>query len=394
MDKNKLNKVSNISNKSSSYEHGKFKNNTEPGNIFSNVYLVLFVLSISLACIGYVVYYYMNTSSTFTIVGNSSYYGNDITNYEPLFKETAKTINDCINICTENIICDGITYNTDTQTCTGTKNGLLRNESQSYSAWVKTPNLKITSIDNNFFKTILVGYTNTKKNINGETIQNPYQVGFFAYSFNITIFDFHAHYGSWRHIFHKGTPITDGTIVNYQSWENLIKDFPQQSIGVWLAPFTNNIRIAVTTTSLANTNNGSYAQAFIEECDSITGDCYITDMPNGKWFDKKKRGDDSTANQQLNTYVEFFDYDLQNFPINKQINITINFLGNIAEVYFDGKIVKVVKLDGTPSINNGSLYVMNDTTFRGEISNLLYYPNFLTITDVNNIVSLSPQTSN
>jgi hypothetical protein len=392
-----MNKVSSLTNKSSSYEHGKMKNkNTinetgkDPEGIFSNMYLILGILIIAFCFIGYAMYHYLSTNTTLNIIANSSYYGNNMNTYEPLFKESANTIDDCINICSENLICDGITYNTDTQTCTGTKNGLIRNESPAFSAWIKPPGTK-SAITSDFMKTILIGYTKNKKNIQGNTIQNPYKLGYFAYSLNITIYDFHAHYGSWRHIFHKGTPISDGTIVNYQSWESLVKDFPQQSIGVWLAPFTNNIRIAVTTTSLGNTNTGSYSQAFIQECDSITNDCYITDMPDGKWVDKKRMGDNSISNQTLNTFVEFFDYDLQNIPINTQLNIIINFLGNIAEVYFNGKIVKVVKLDGIPSINKSNLYVMNDITFGGEISNLLFYPDSLKLEDVNNIVALTPQ---
>ena len=93
---------------------------------------------------------------------------------------------------------------------------------------------------------------------------------------------------------------------------------------------------------------------------------------------------------KLNTYIEFFDSDLQNIPINKQINITINMQGTDAEVYFDGKIVKVVKLDGVPSISNTNLYVMYDNTFGGEISNLLYYPEPLKLLDVNSILTLAP----
>jgi hypothetical protein len=333
----------------------------------------------------------MYSNNNFTINANSSYYGTDILTYEPLFKETAKTITDCINICNNNIMCDGITYNSDTQMCSGTKNGTLRNESASLSSWVKPPIVTYDNITTNFIKSILIGYTKTMKNVDGSTIKNPYNLGFFAYSFNLTIYDFNVNFGSWRHIFHKGTPILDGTILNYQSWENLVKDFPIQSIGIWLAPFTNNLRIAVTTSSLSNKNTGFYPEAFIEKCDSLTNDCYITDMPDGKWADKSKAGDDSNPNTRIYTHIEFFDSDLQNIPINKQVNITINFIGTTAEVYFDAKIIKVVKLDGTPTISKSSLYAMNDKTFGGEISNLLYYPDTLKISDVKDIFQLTPK---
>ena len=61
-----------------------------------------------------------------------------------------------------------------------------------------------------------------------------------------------------------------------------------------------------------------------------------------------------------------------------------------AEVYFDGKIVKVVKLDGVPSITNTHLYSMYDNTFGGEISNLIYYPEPLKLPNINSILTLAP----
>lgn len=391
------NKINNLLNKSSGYGNvSNVKNDSNTSgsdkSMFSNMYFLMIIAVSSLFFIGYSIYYYLKSSNILNIIANSSYYGKDITLYEALFQESATKMTDCINLCENNILCDGVTYNNDTQVCSGTKNGQIRNESDSFSAWVKPPDSKINNKDTklDFTKAILVGYTNTPKVVKNTLIQNPYTLGFFAYSFNLTIYDFNKNYGSWRHLFHKGTPIDNNTIMNYQSWENLIVDFPMQSIGVWLSPFTNNLRIAVTTTSSANKNSGSYEDAFIEKCNCLTSDCYITDMPGGKWVDKSKSGDNSTPKIKLNTYIEFFDSDLQNIPINKQINITINMLGTDAEVYFDGKIVKVVKLDGVPSISNTNLYVMYDNTFGGEISNLLYYPENLKLPNVNSILSLAP----
>ena len=403
---NKINKINNLLNKNS--EYGNTVKPSKSGNLsnteisrnaeksmFSNIYLLMFIAVSALSFIGYSVYYYYYNyylTADDKIINNSSYYGKDITSYEPLFQETATEITDCINLCENNILCDGISYNNDTQVCSGTKNGQIRNESKHISAWVKPPSSKINSKDINrdFTKVILLGYTKSPRVIKNTSLQNPYVIGFFAYSFNLTIYNINKNYGSWRHLFHKGTQIDTDVVMNYQSWENLIVDFPIQSIGVWLAPFTNNLRIAVTTTSMGNKNSGSYEDAFIQKCNCLTSDCYITDMPNGKWVDNSRSGDDTTPKTKLNTYIEFFDSDLQNIPINQQINITVNFLGNDAEVYFDGKIVKVVKLDGVPSISNTNLYVMNDNTFAGEISNLIYFPEPLKLSDVKSILTLVP----
>jgi hypothetical protein len=373
----------NLTNKSGFYEEKK-------ENIFSNIYTIIFIFIIAISFFGYAIYKYLQSRSSETILNNSSYYGEDVSNYQPIFQNTSKTINDCINICKNDITCDGITYNNDTQACLGTKNGKIRNENPNYNAWVKPPSDKILSanLSKDFTKSILVGYTKTSTVIDRKQIQNPYMLGHFAFSFNLTIYDFYKNYGSWRHVFHKGSPIATGTSLNYQSWENLIVDIPIQSIGVWLAPFTNNLRIAVTTSSLSNRTYGSYDNAFVEKCDSLTKKCYISDMPSGKWADTSKAGDGSNPNTQIDTYVEYFDHDLQNIPINKQINITINLRGNDVEILFNGKIAKITKLDGVPIKDTSSLYVMNDKTFGGEISNLLYYPDTLLLGDIQSIISL------
>ena len=375
------NKVNNFLNRSSAY-----KNNEE--NMFSNVYLVGFILILSLSFIGYA-YYYIYYVDTTTINAKSSYASKDITLYEPLFNEFKPSISECINMCTNDIKCDGITYNSNNQMCTGTQNGKLYDNDIQYSAWVKPIDTTI-KLTTDFSKIVLLGYTKSMKNIGADKLTHPYNVGFFAYSFNLNIYDFYKNFGSWRHVFHIGTQIDNGVIVDYQSWENLIKDFPIQSIGVWLAPFTNNLRIAITTDITTNKSNGSYPDAFMEKCNNLTKDCYITDMPGTKWIDKNKSGDSSISKTNTYKYVEFFDSDLQNIPINKQINITINFRGSYAEVYFDGKIVKVITLDGIPSAVKSGLYVMNDKSFGGEISNLMYSPTDLTLENINDIVNLKP----
>ena len=360
------------------------------GSIFGNVYTILIIVFIGVCFIGIAIYYYVNkTADKLKILSNSTYNGADSTLYVPIFQENAKTVNDCINICNADLTCDGITYNSKTKACVGTKNGTVRQDASNYSAWVKPKTALKSDIKRNFSKAVLVGYTKTSKNIDTQTIQNPYMIGYFCYSFNLTIYDFYNNYGNWRHIFHKGTEIATGSVLTYQSWENLVLDFPLQSIGVWLAPFTNNLRIAVTTTSLGNRNKDTYAHAFVDKCNS-DGICYITDTPGGKWSHREKVGDGSTEKLKINTYVEYFDHDLQNIPINKQVNITINFRGRDVEIYLNGKIVKIARLDGVAVTNKSSLYVMNDKTFNGEINNLLMYPDVVKMQDIQDIMALAP----
>ena len=382
------------------------KDGDQHNNIFSNKYTILLIFIIALLFIGYAVYVYYYSESDNIIKQNSSYYGENILLYEPLFSQQSNTIKDCINLCDNDLICDGITYNNDTQMCLGTKNGHIRNDTQAYSAWVKPKTYKnssnSTTKKNNFLKSILIGYTNTSRKVSGEKLAMPYMLGNYCYSFNLTIYDFYKNYGYWRHIFHKGTEIQEGSVLTYQSWENLVKEMPVQVIGVWLAPFSNNLRIAITTTSIGNNNSGTYPDAFVEKCknnfSNDTGNdtgsdnnCYITDLPNGRWADKSKIGDGTTPKSKINTYIEYFDNDLQNIPINTQINIIINFRNTNAEVYFNGKIVNITQLNGTPKYDKSNVYVLHDKTANCEISNLLYYPDAVKLAEVNNIFTMAPQ---
>jgi hypothetical protein len=385
-----------MSNNNSSVRKINFTNRTgfyqNDKNIFSNPIMVSLIVFIGMAFIAYAFYVYYYSAADNNIQTNSSYYGKDITLYQPLFQESANTITDCVEMCQNDVICDGMTYNNKTQICIGTKNGQLRNETSDYSAWVK-PIGEPISASKDFKKAVLVGYTKSFRVLDGAKIMNPFMLGNFYWSFNITVYDFYKNYGSWRHIFHKGTPITTGQILSYQSWENLIQDFPNQQIGVWLAPFTNNLRIAITTTSLANRTYGEYPDAFVKKCDSISGNCFITDMPSGKWTDTSRAGDGSIPKTQVSTNLEYLDQDLQNIPINTQLNVTVNVHNNIVEVYFNGKIVKVSQLDGTPISDKKNLYVLNEKTANCEISNLLFYPDVVKKADIASIIALSPSSS-
>jgi len=367
--------------------------NKKKKEIFGNTFLVAIIIIVAMIFLGYAFYVYYYASIDNNIKENSSYYGKDIAFYQPIFQESANTIDECITMCENDITCDGMTYNNKTQMCLGTKDGQIRNENADYSAWVKPVRQKKDNKSKDFSKAVLIGFAKSFRVLDGLKIMNPYILGHFSWSFNIVIYDFYKNYGYWRHIFHKGTPINSGQTLSYQSWENLIQDFPNQQIGVWLAPFTNNLRIAITTTSLGNKTYGTYKDAFVEKCDTITGKCFITDMPNGKWTDTSRAGDNSNPKPQLTTNLEYLDQDLQNIPINTLLNITINVYNTIVEIYFNGKIIKVSQLEGNPVSDRKNLYVLNDKTANCEISNLIFYPDIVKKEDIQNILSITPSSN-
>jgi hypothetical protein len=114
-------------------------------------------------------------------------------------------------------------------------------------------------------------------------------------------------------------------------------------------------------------------------------------MPNSKWSSTSSLSDGSIPNQYVGTYIEYFDLDLQNIPLNTEINITVNFYGKNVDTLFNGKIRKTYALNGLAIFDKSSLYVMNDNTFGGEITNLIYYPDTLLLPEIKQIMALKAQ---
>lgn len=358
--------------------------------IFDNPIIITIVFFIGLIIIIYAFYYYFSDNIP-NIKYSSTYYGKDLAFYTPLFNNSSPSIEDCIKQCQNDIICDGITYNTETSYCTGTKQGILRNDNSNYIAWIKdVNNNKKLDIINNIKKNILVGRVTGQTIIDNTKFQDPYQLGSYSFCFTMTIFDFYKNYGVWRHVFHKGTPIDLNNKFNYQSWENLEKDLPDQTIGVWISPFTNNLRIAITTTQQQGSRSSSfYNDAFIQRCNPVNNQCYITDMPSGNYKDTSRITDGSIPNFRIFRQIEYFDHDLKNIPINQSCNIVINIINNYVEILINGKIVKSSQLRGTPTFNKFPMYIMNDLTFGGEIKNILYIPFNTTLNYIKNITTLT-----
>ena len=330
------------------------------------------IIIISLILVGYAFYKYYSDDDTFKI--GKSYYGPDIANYAPLFEIKTDTVEKCQQRCIRDPLCSGITYNYDVQNCVGTEEGVMRDETDNFIAWVKPKEPK--EYDTNLG--IIMSYTSKPKYVSNNVLMPPNIMGDFCYSFYVTIFDFYENFGSWRHVFHKGSsmiePEGSGYQLDYQNWENVVTDYPEQSIGVWLAPFTNNLRIAYTTISNQNVKVGSHLHAFIQKCNDLTNDCYITDSVTGKHTNVNMIGDGSDVPPKLTKKVEYIDQDIQNIPINKPVHISLNFRVSNVELYIDGNLKKIVNLDGTPDFNDGDLYVMYPKSFNGQVSKLTYIP--------------------
>ena len=349
---------------------------------FQKPMFLLFLVVISLGFIFFSIYYYMTTYKD--INTGYTFYGKDISSFIPLFDIKTEKLDDCIDRCKKDPLCQGITYKKDEKKCIGTKSGKLRNEDDNHIAWVKSQSkLKELLVKDN----ILLGYADKQTYVSSSKIAYPINPGKFCFGFTIKIDDFYEKFGKWRHIFHKGTrlfnPDDNGITINYQNWENITSQFPDQCIGVWLAPFTNNIRIAITTITQEGKPLGNEVHAFIQKCNNLTNECYMTQT-----FKGNQMTDGSVPRVKLTKNLEYIDGDLQNVPIGKDVHICVNVNGNNVELFINSKLTNIFQLNGTPEFNKEDIYVMNPITFKGELKNLVYLPTFATPNQVKDLSNL------
>ena len=269
-------------------------------------------------------------------------------------KELPKTnnynnIDECINVCQDNPNCSGLTYNTNTNTCTMVSRGILTEGQDHHIVWQ----------DNNFDKTVLTDTLISKNPSNNQSIPNKKLVkglsSQFCIAFKMNIFDFYSATTNktesdsnkvWKHILHKGK---NREIPHSDDWEKIIHPIHgmySQDIGFWLAPYTNNIRICFR---INNNNN-----------------------------ENMNENNDNVSN-------EIQHIDILDVPINKLFFIAVNVNNNIVEVQLNNKINTITFLSGTVNISNEDIHIQYKPFFDGEIKNLHFIPEYASFEKLNNI---------
>ena len=106
-------------------------------DILNHPYIVFGLVFAFFFIVGYVIYKYAIFDEP---VQGYTYFANDILKLDPLFTENAENMYECTNLCKQQSNCDGVTFDTNTTTCIGQKNGRLRTDEDNYFAWVKNKN--------------------------------------------------------------------------------------------------------------------------------------------------------------------------------------------------------------------------------------------------------------
>lgn len=274
--KNRTNNINN--NKTNNTKNNRANTTGIAESITGNPYVIAIIIAMALAFFIYVVYH--NYSKTDGLMNGRTYYGKDLSNYEPLFKLETDDDDECIKRCKGDPMCDGVTIDIEKELCTGTKDGEIRADSADYKAWVKP----VRDKSKDKFKTLLVGMVGPDEAITIKDIEitKPYFFSQFMYLSNITINDWYTGFKYWKHVWHKGTDISDDDrINNLLQWDEVEQSVPEQLPGLWLAPYTNNLRVAFTISYDKQGSQGSHEteHAFKQVCDGLN--CRITDTNTG-----------------------------------------------------------------------------------------------------------------
>tara|TARA_B100000787_G_scaffold170220_1_gene164923 strand:- start:919 stop:2130 length:1212 start_codon:yes stop_codon:yes gene_type:complete len=160
----------------------------------------------------------------------------------------------------------------------------------------------------------------TAYNVISKDIRPPIIENNISYSFWIYLKEFYYNFSKWKHIFHKGTNI-ENKQLDYSYWENIENEIPEQSIGVWMHPYTNNLRI-----------------------------CAKTDA----------------------NVIEYTD--IEDISQNEGVHLSISISNKTLNVYINNKLTTTKIFGNRISINTKPMYFNFPYSFNGTIYNFLYLP--------------------
>lgn len=314
---------------------------------FENPVLLAFILLITFGFIAYGLYRYYTKESEYK--PGQTFYGSDILAYEPLFKMDTDKAEKCVSRCQKDSLCAGITFNTETLTCLGSEEGQLREDNNNFISWVK-PKSQLSSVfaKNKAADKPLVGLANSQTTVKNTELARPPFISRFNFGLFIYINDFYEGHGRWRNIICKGTEWPAGQPLDTPYWETVSAERPDQCLGIWLAPFNNNLRVCITTRrQISRTNAGN-----------------------------------STA-PKTPTIQQALEYiDIQNIPTRKLFHLSVNMVEGGMEVYLNGKLYRMIALKGAPVWNELPLTILPPVSTPATIMDLVFLPESANLDDI------------
>ena len=164
--------------------------------------------------------------------------------------------------------------------------------------------------------------------IDSESIINPKLGNSYTLSFWIYLDTIYYNSNYWRHVFHRGTNV-ESKILNYEYWNNVTRDIPEQCMGLWFHPNINNMRLSITNHK--------------EE-------------------------------------IEYVDID--DIPSKTLVHFTFVLKNQILSVWRDGKLYLTKGLSEVPYMSIKSMFFNYQNTYAGKLYNFMYIPRELNYKDI------------
>lgn len=308
---------------------------------YSGVIFFIFLL-----VAGLLVYTFYNYYASSSLMAGYSYRSKDLDNMENLFESEGITKEECIRQCQNDYLCNGVTYDASLNHCYGTRDGKLRSDDSHLFAWVKDNQVVVQEDDN-----ILVPWTNTQYKVQHRNIPQPVFPGQYAFNFWFRIDDWYHNYTFWRGIMYQGTSIENQLYAT--SWREVLNKIPKQRMGIWLAPYTNNIRVVIGTNVPYDKKSGE-DHPVNQLCKDKS--CYV-----------------ATADRPDRYYYDLEQFDIKDIDIGIHNMMTVIVEEQSIKVYLNGKLVKNIYLDGMPTSTTNDLYIMHNKSYQGVFQYLRYW---------------------
>lgn len=346
------------------------------------ILLFLFIIIIAIILIRIIIKH--KTGDNYKI--GYSYLPKHITKLEvkPIIDIQTENIEKCMTKCKHSPSCNGITFDSENYKCLGYESGMMAKTDPNLYAWEKPSHKKTKAT-----KTIIGENHSNQDIIKSYKMTIPYEVSNFMFAFWINITDWYSqNHGYWKCVFFKGHTINLNTgsksINKTNNWEDIIQQLPEQCIGVWLAPYTNNLRICISS-HLLEKQKMSPSHNYLSNIDNFSN---VSDKKEETYnFNVIKTKTTYMKNMKnMNSTTNIMEYfDILDIEIAKPNFIAVNIHQSIMEIYLNDKLNHIVNLEGIPQFNEGDLNIKNSPSFNGNLQNISYLPYSATYKEIKDL---------